>query len=380
MAVNYISRAGQGGWGEAGSALGTGLGKGIQALAEKKLNDVLQQKKESQLSKLLQGVNYDESTSNTLAHLAQLNPNHFHDYLEMVGSGGRVQPEAQVVGQLPSLQAGPQEAQAPSLQRQEQEKTPLFANKTKERIALKQAEEVSKLSAAEKKEIRKEVLPFIKNTQDKARGAEENDLRLDRMEALIKSGKLNNPQFASLIKSLGKGIFGFGIDLSSLMTPESQQFDKLSNDFLKSIKDIFGARISNLEVENFLKTVPNLSQTNAGKVAVIENLRDFNNAAKIRRDATKELVRKYGSNLPIDFSDQVEELARPELDRLAMKFKKIADANPAANSPTVGGISKALAAGAGGALLGAGRGSIGGIPGAAIGAGIGGLAGLSGLL
>ena len=337
-----------------GAALGTGLTKGLDALAKDKIHNMLQQKKEAHLSKLLQAVNYNEPTANILANLAHLNPNHFHDYLEMVGSGGQQQPVGGQQEQLGQQFAAPEQnfiqpnmnqqnmgeqnnqmapvvqQQSTSLQRQQQEATPLFANKRKENLVLQEALEDKKALAEQQKEIRKEVLPFVKDVRSKARGAEENDLRLDRMEALINTGKVDTPLFATLIKTITHGVFGVGLDLTSVLSPESQQFEKLSTDFLKNAKDLFGSRITDQEVQNFLKTIPSLTQSNSGKIAVIENLKDFNEAAKVKRDITNELLKKYGSNLPANFEDQVEELARPSLDALAEKFKKVADINPAA--------------------------------------------------
>lgn len=188
-------------------------------------------------------------------------------------------------------------------------------------IQQKQLEE--KLTREDQKEIRKEVVPYIKEIQDKASAAKENDIRLQKMENLINTGKLTNPLFATALKTLGKGIFGFGIDLSSLMSPESQEFEKLSTDFLKNVKDVFGARISNLEVEQFLKTVPTLIQSDEGKRSVIRNLKLFNEAAQVKRDAVKSLIDKYGSKLPFDFRFQAEELAEEKLDEIANRFGKV---------------------------------------------------------
>ena len=227
-----------------GAALGTGLTKGLDALAKDKIHNMLQQKKEAHLSKLLQAVNYNEPTANILANLAHLNPNHFHDYLEMVGSGGQQQPVGGQQEQLGQQFAAPEQN-------------------------------------------------FIQPNMNQQNMGEQNNL-------------------------------------TSVLSPESQQFEKLSTDFLKNAKDLFGSRITDQEVQNFLKTIPSLTQSNSGKIAVIENLKDFNEAAKVKRDITNELLKKYGSNLPANFEDQVEELARPSLDALAEKFKKVADINPAA--------------------------------------------------
>ena len=173
--------------------------------------------------------------------------------------------------------------------------------------------EAKKRAHEEQKMINKEVFPLIKDIQSKAKGAKENDIRLARMEKLIESGKLNNPTFASALKTLKHGVFGLGIDLENLLSTESQEFNKLSADFIKNAKDIFGGRVTDTDLRAFLATVPNLSQTNQGKLSVINNLRLLNEGAELREKAARQLLKKYGNKPPLDFEAQIEDLIKPQL-------------------------------------------------------------------
>ena len=391
----------------AGQELGTALGQGLQMLAQQKLQDVMQQRQKASALQGLQAIGFNPQEAQ---QLSGLDPMIQREIVKQKIAAPQQQAYAQA---LQGLLGGPSEQQMISEQIQTpegelketytdsvgetREKPPAGSPKgsiipagltqqqatelAKLGIQQKQLEE--KLTREEQKEIRKEVVPFIKDIQSKARAAQENNMRLDKMEQLIESGQLNDPKFAAAIKTLSKGIFGLGIDLTSLLSPESQEFEKLSNDFLKSIKDVFGARISNLEVENFLKTVPNLSQSNQGKLAVIENLRNMNEATKVRKDAVKVLIDKYGSKLPFDFEEQVEEIAKPQLDEIAERFKILSKPRkevPGTLGSKAKGAAGGLAGGFAGARLGASAGRIGGVPGAIGGAALGGLAGLSGLI
>lgn len=179
-----------------------------------------------------------------------------------------------------------------------------------------------KQSAEKQKEINKETLPFVTETKKAYKSAVDSDLRLDRMEQLINSGRLSYPLWASLVKTVGKGIFGFGLDLSSLLTPESQEFNKLQQDFLRSAKDIFGSRISNYEIEQYLKALPDLSQSTEGKKRVIEDLRSFNKAAKARYNAMIEIIKENRGMRPADLEEQIDERVNPLLDQLSSQFKK----------------------------------------------------------
>lgn len=81
MALHITNDASAGG--RLGESLGTGLGQGLESLAKYKLDNLLGKKKETELSGLLKGANYDEPTSNLLAKLQQLDPQNFHKILSL---------------------------------------------------------------------------------------------------------------------------------------------------------------------------------------------------------------------------------------------------------------------------------------------------------
>lgn len=188
----------------------------------------------------------------------------------------------------------------------------------KERLELKKEE----ISAKEQTRINKETKPVYDQILRSAKAAKDNDLRLDRMEQLINTGRLSYPLWASLIKSASKGILGFGVDMSSLLTPESQEFQKIQQDFLKNAKEVFGNRISNYEVEQYLKTVPDLTQSPEGKKRVIRDLRAFNKASESRYNAMKQIIKENGNKRPENLEEQIEDKISPFLDQLSNDFKK----------------------------------------------------------
>ena len=142
------------------------------------------------------------------------------------------------------------------------------------------------------------------------------------METLVKKGNLVGSLWGSLLETATHGIFGLGIDLHSLLHPDSQEFRKLSSDFLKDAKDTFGSRLTNYDVKTFLSTVPTLSQSDAGKLRVIRNLRSFNEAALARKKALDDIIKENGGRRPANLDTLVEERVSPLLDSLATKFKE----------------------------------------------------------
>jgi hypothetical protein len=142
------------------------------------------------------------------------------------------------------------------------------------------------------------------------------------MEELVNRGDLTRPRWHSLINALDHGIFGFGVNLHSLETADSQEFNKLSNEFLKNAKNIFGARITDNDVKMFMEMVPDLSQSREGKLAIIHNMKLYNEGIKIKKKASDQVVRENGGKLPFDYEARVEEIAAPALDALASRFTK----------------------------------------------------------
>lgn len=121
-------------------------------------------------------------------------------------------------------------------------------------------------------------------------------------------GALVSP-VASLIKS--------GINLTY---PDSEEFNKLSNSFIRGAKAIFGARITDRDLQAFLAQVPTLSQTDAGKRAIIKNMEIFNKAAHARSDALKKIIKENKGKRPENLAILIDEVAGPELDKITEQF------------------------------------------------------------
>ena len=186
----------------------------------------------------------------------------------------------------------------------------------------KERGELRKESIAEQREIDKETKEFYKETLGDYRDALETNRRIERMEELVRNGKLDSPLFSSALNTASKGIFGFGIDLSSLRSPDSQEFKKLSTEFLKNAKNLFGNRVTDNEIRMFMQMVPTLVQSDKGKLRVINNMKAYNQAATVRKRAMDQLIEANNGRRPRNIESKVEDLASSQLDVIAQQFKK----------------------------------------------------------
>lgn len=233
-------------------------------------------------------------------------------------------------------------------------------------------EEIARNRFKDTKEVRKDIL---------AKGAQARDNleSLDRLEDLNKNGNLNSNEYIEFLK-------GVGLDIPAMMTADTQEFNKITANFIRGAKAIFGSRVTEKELEYYLQTIPQISNSPEGRQRVILNLKKLARGEREILNTYKEILRENGGIPPHDTAEQVEERSEKKLDAIAKQFKKELE-NPfpkKSNSLSVSASSlagkavgriPAAAVGAGaGALAGSRLGVVGAIPGAII----GGLAGLAG--
>jgi len=141
---------------------------------------------------------------------------------------------------------------------------------------------------------------------ERAAQEQERDLReLQRLEA---TGKLDSPIKVRAFRQLG---------LEHKLSPETQAFQKVAQGFLRNAKNVFGARVTNYELGQYQQMFPNLMQSPEGRKIIIENIRRTNQAAKIRSEAMREIIKENKNKIPFDFEDQIEQRVGAELDKLA---------------------------------------------------------------
>ena len=369
------SRAGIGE--QLGEGLSKGLNTGLQELAKFKMGQMQQKAAYQQRADAYKGFGFSPEESMALASLPEKSAAPIIlQYLQRGGGGGvdQMQPEQQGLGGILQNLGEQQQMQAPQLQsrdilnllaqpalgglglmsQQEQispqgqeqlikslqpilqqqqlqsQQTPERRQELKAAHAAKKAslgEVLSRPSKAEmvKQQIAqdKETKPIFDEINKEYKTAKENDKRLDRIEVLTKKGSLGTPLGNAAIKTLAKGIFGFGIDLTNWMTADAQELDKLSTDFIRSAKDIFGgSRLTDADLNAFAKIIPSLSQSNNGRLRIVHNMRLFNEAAKIKKQALDKIIEANGGKRPANLESLIDKVAGPQLDELSARFKR----------------------------------------------------------
>lgn len=264
---------------------------------------------------------------------------------------------------------------------QQKPRTPLeklrhsFSKKEQELLrkeSIKQQIEDRKEQVKHQEHVDKETLPFYNEIIKEDKGAKETDLIADRMVNLIEKGKLPDPIYYKQLKDLEESFTPFksvsggaGAGASAGATtgfliagpvgsavgglvgaalggtaglyasrypsekrrklleefPDTEEFEKLSANFIKGAKSIFGSRITDQDLRAFMQTVPQLSNTEAGKKAIIKNIKILNEAAHVKYKVMKEIIEANGGRRPANLALLVDEFSAPQLDRLAQEFK-----------------------------------------------------------
>jgi hypothetical protein len=421
-----------------GSRLGTGIGHGLEQLAHNKMQQFAQQQQQKQNSALIDTSFPDASPAVREFLKAQSGDNLFkavqafaesgllsssqeqqqsasptQESMQSLNSTEQQQPQmntqqlldmlgVKLPGDLrqfgeqapqmtqqqhPGASGAPQQAQSPKNYAEGKKPSIAEAIANYQTPQMKQAERQFQAKQAQQEKFArfKETKAERKEIIDKFKEGREELHNLNRMEDLETEGKLDTPGYVEFLKRAG-------LDIPSLMNPDSQEFQKIAANFLRNAKTYFGARVSNYEVEQFLKTIPSLSQSPEGRKRVISHLKHFARAKMEYYNAFKEVMKENERIPPFDLTEQVEEKVEKKMDALSELFKKdlakpvpeaqnkLTTALQATLGDIVGRLGGALKGAAKGAALGYGYGKLGGPIGAAGGTGIGAILGATGVI
>lgn len=324
--------------GNIGSAFGSGLSSGLQQLAQTKLHQISQRNQQRKTASGLESLGIPKEQASQISGLpqeligqylknrSQENQNNLFSKA-FAGAQGTSEQANDLASLLQGL--NPQNARIVAEQQNknrqfgQQIKQSEIANDLKRQQLgqrsheftqsqglkgqqLEQAKETKSFS--ETKDLRNEIVRG-------ARSAKDSNDRLHRVEQLNNSGKLRHPLKYEIAKALG-------IDWDALKNADTQELEKLSVGFLNDAKNVFGGRLTNYDVETFLKGIPTLSQTKEGRERIIKNMRIVNKGYIEREKIMRDIIKKNKDIPPLDLNEQIEESLAPMLDKLDIPRNK----------------------------------------------------------
>lgn len=160
----------------------------------------------------------------------------------------------------------------------------------------------------------KRVSELATEIENEYKAATNEDIRLDRMGVLDKEGNVSTP---ALIKALDF----IGLPIGILSNPATEEYRKLESDFIRDVSKVFpGGKITNYEVQAYLKTIPTLLNSTEGRKSIIRNRKLLNEAKKARYEEYKKIIKENSGKKPQNLGLLLEERIAGKISSLEDKF------------------------------------------------------------
>lgn len=343
-----------------GAALGTGLSKSLDTLTQAKVKQLIEAPQR-------------QAYASALAAILGANPEQVQQDENVLQQQGIVQQPGQEARPQNTNQALLNALQKGGLNEQQLFQLAGLQQQKQLQVEAKQKES-RKEQLLDQREINKRTQPFYDEVIAKGKSAQNNIKRAKRLEELSLKGSLPPAEVYKFLTKLEEvpslagggigatigGVLGglagsvggpagalagaaaggatgakWGGAIGGLIGPiastlktalargfsDTEEFEKLSADFLKDAKGIFGGRITNADLLAFFQTVPTLNQTQHGRLKIIKNMKAFNEAAIAEYDALQEVVKENGGKRPDDLAFLVQKRAQEKIDKAAKEFE-----------------------------------------------------------
>ena len=247
--------------------------------------------------------------------------------IQKLKNSGKTSPAAERPIPEDQLQAIDKTRQSPDYEKmnETQRYNSLIKNGVSPTNAIKEATLYSQQATREQQGVEnayKAQQDFIDDTTKSYKGFEtEMKPRLLQMQKLASDDQLVSPTAAVFLEALG-------IPLGALDDPSSELFNKLSQDLLKGLPETYGSRILKVEVDNFLKTIPQLTNSPEGRRMIASNMLKLGEMKEVYYNAMREKQRQYldeNKPLPRDFQQVIFDQVKPQIDRINNEFVQMSD-------------------------------------------------------
>lgn len=107
--------------------------------------------------------------------------------------------------------------------------------------------------------------------------------------------------------------------------PEAELYVKIINDFTTQAKDSYGARVTNFELERFLKRLPTLANSKEGRDLILKRMKLTTEADRIVNQTIQDVYRHYGAGkiTPEDAQAIAEQIYEPKIEALRSQGEQV---------------------------------------------------------
>jgi len=150
---------------------------------------------------------------------------------------------------------------------------------------------------------RKENFPLFNETQAKTKALKRESQSLNILD------QINETQ------DLPEGAEKWNVDwqtgearVPALLSPGAQRFLKTVNDFTTKAKDSYGGRVTNFELDRFMKRLPTLANSKEGRTLILQQMQLMNRLDSAYENELKSVFQHYGiGNIPYEDAVRIAE-------------------------------------------------------------------------
>lgn len=180
----------------------------------------------------------------------------------------------------------------------------------------------------ERKVWRKDNNPLFESNKTKLKNNINDARDIKKLNQLNKSKKLPEGMGRAIINPETGDIRSIA-QLAGLATPETQEWVKITSRFQNRAKDAFGSRVTNFDLQSYMKQFPGLLNTTEGRERILRMMTINNELDQSYEKALNKVYNKYGlSGIPPEEADRLaQEFIKDETERLENEYLNIDEQN-----------------------------------------------------
>ena len=170
-----------------------------------------------------------------------------------------------------------------------------------------------------RKDWRKENVPIFEKNNTKLDATNADMLATKKLKQL--SDKLPEGFERAIINPETQELYGLA-QVAGLASPEVQEWVKIQSRFQNRAKDAFGSRVTNFDLQSYMKQFPGLLNTKEGRKRIIRMMELNYDLDRAYESALKHVYQHYGlGDIPQEEADRLaRDMIEDETDRLHTEY------------------------------------------------------------
>lgn len=168
--------------------------------------------------------------------------------------------------------------------------------------------------------------PYVDELYKDYKTAKHERSVLGQMRAASKTGKFSSPARQALQDF-------FHTDFDFLRTDDDIIWRKLQNEFLPKMKTLFGGKVSDKEMAQFMKGVPSLTQSKEGREKLIDMLELYTKIPEERYKTFKKVSKTHKGR---DLRERVDDASEDRIDSIRNELIEMAGLRPISDKDFMG--------------------------------------------